>query len=142
MTNQTISSIPNSIILEPNGEIPPQDQGLSQFFHSYSYKEEVDCEKEDVVDLYNPLYDKECYDYITHEWSNQTDEYSFDTLDDFLNQGLEIHDAYSNPLFQLEEINHVNIDTRINVCTFSYKDDDEFKGIPMFLNPLYESSLH
>jgi hypothetical protein len=35
LTNQTISSIPNSIILEPNGQIPPQDHGLSQIFHSY-----------------------------------------------------------------------------------------------------------
>jgi hypothetical protein len=28
------------------------------------------------------------------------------------------------------------------MCTFYFNDDDEFKGIPMFLNPLYESSLH
>jgi hypothetical protein len=45
-------------------------------------------------------------------------------------------------LFQLEEFNHLDIDTPLDMCTLSFDNDDEFKGIPMFLNPLYESSLH
>jgi hypothetical protein len=28
------------------------------------------------------------------------------------------------------------------MCRFSFNDDDDFKGIPMSLNPLYESSSH
>ena len=61
----------------------------------------------------------------------------------FFNQGIEIHYAYSNPLFQLEEANHLDIDIPLDICTLSFNnDDDGFKCIPMFLNPLYESYLH
>jgi hypothetical protein len=45
-------------------------------------------------------------------------------------------------LFQLEEVSHLDIDTPIDMCTLSFDNDDDFKGIPRFLNPLYESSLH
>jgi hypothetical protein len=46
-------------------------------------------------------------------------------------------------LFQLKEVKELDIcmHTPLDMCTFSFNNDDEFKGIPMFLNPLY-SSLH
>ena len=71
----------------------------------------------------------------------------FDTLNKFyfedpyeVNQDLEIHNAFSNPLFQLEEVK--DCDTTVHtplMCTLSFNNDDEFKGLPMFLNPLYAS---
>jgi hypothetical protein len=149
LTNQFISHVQNITFLETNRQIQPQDHDLSQIFHSYTYNEEVDYENKDDVDLYSPLYDKVCY---VDEWSNQIDEDSFDFIDTQdvfpfedpyeVNQYFEIHNAFSNPLFQLEEINHLDIDTPIDMCTLSFDNDDDFKGIPRFLNPLYESYLY
>jgi hypothetical protein len=55
-----------------------------------------------------------------------------------------LHNVISNPLFQLEEVKELDICmyTPLDMCTFPFNNDDEFKGIPIFLNPLYESSLH
>jgi hypothetical protein len=55
LTNQSISHIQNTTFLETNRQIQPQDHGLSQIFHSYTYNEEVDYAKKDDVDLYDPL---------------------------------------------------------------------------------------
>jgi hypothetical protein len=46
-------------------------------------------------------------------------------------------------LFQLREVKE--LDTSLHIpprCTFYFNNDDEFMGIPTFLNPLYESSFH
>jgi hypothetical protein len=45
---------------------------------------------------------------------------------------------FLNPLFQLEEVGHLDIDTSLNMCTFTFNKDDELKDTPIFLNHLYE----
>jgi hypothetical protein len=54
-----------------------------------------------------------------------------------------LHNAFSNPLFQLKEVKQLDIDmyTPLDMSTFSFNNDYDFKGVPIFLNPLY-SSLH
>jgi len=150
LTNQTIPHILNATFLETNRRIQPQYHGSSQIFHSYSYNEEVDYAKELDVDLCDPLYDKVVYD---DGWSNLIDKDSFDYIDiqgyssfedlHEVDQDLVLNNAFSNPLFQLEEVKECDISMHTpHMCTLSFNNDDEFKGIPIFLNPLYESSLH
>jgi hypothetical protein len=94
LINQSISYIPNSIILEPNRQIQPQDYGSSQIFHSYTYREEVDYPKKYGVDLYSSLYDKVCYDDVISEWSNLIDEDSFDMKNELSFEDLNEVDKY------------------------------------------------
>jgi hypothetical protein len=76
--------------------------------------------------------------YSTNIW----DEFSFENPHG-VNKDIELHNVISNPLFQLEQVKEFDVcmHTPLDICTFSFNDDDEFVEFPMYLNPLY-SSLH
>jgi hypothetical protein len=92
------------------------------------------------------------FDDVINEWSIQIDDNPFDSIDIWdgsfeyvleVNTNLELHNVISHPLFQLEEVKELDncIHTPLHICIFSFNNDDEFMGIPIFLNPLY-FSLH
>ena len=104
-------------------------------------------------DHVNPIYDTFLFVDDANEWSKQVDEdpYEFnDTCDESsfediheLDRDLKLYDITVHPLFQWREVREFDTSRHIPPrCTFSFNDDDYFKDILMFLNPLYESSLN
>jgi hypothetical protein len=115
---------------------PTQDHGSPQIFHSCAYNGEVDHAKKKVdFDLFNPLYDTFLFDDVTNEWSIQIDDNPFDSIDIWdessfeniheIDQDLELHNTFSNPLFQSKGVKEFNncMHTSLDMCTFSFNDD-------------------
>jgi hypothetical protein len=77
------------------------------------------------------------------EDDHEDDESYFENIHWFI-QDLELYNTFSNPLFQSEGVKEFNncMHSSIDMYASSFDNDDKFKDIPMFLNHLYECSLH
>jgi len=84
-----------------------------------------------ILTFFYPLCEIFLYDDVSNEWSNQVDEDPFDSISSCdkssfqypheVNQDPELHNACSNPFFQLKEVEQLDIDmyTPLNMSTFS-----------------------